>query len=191
MLNYESQVKPLLDEGKTSAQIAAYYEAKTAKAVPCSSVKVLLEENGLVIEDPVTRVRSGSLITYYSGLADNPGKQLLGWFISHVFGRGESIASDTQPRATQVIDTIASLPGPMKAIGTKIIELGGGQPYAGLTAAMVDTVISDYQIRTDGLVAVGTINSKAGNAMSAAQAALEQKLTPAEIIAAGEAAWSA
>jgi hypothetical protein len=144
MLNYESQVKPLEDEGKTDAQIAAFYAHKTAKPVPCSSVKVLLEENGLVIEDPVTRVRSGALITYYAGLADGTAKTLLGWFISHVFGRGETIASDTQPRATQVVETIASLPGPMAAIGVKIIELGGGQPYDGLDAAGVAAVRAAY-----------------------------------------------
>ena len=148
MLDYLTQIKPLLDAGRTSLQIADHYKAKTATSVSCSSIKVLLEENGVVIEDPVTLTRSGSLITHYTGMADGATKTLLGWFISHVFGRGETIASDTQPRATQIVDTIANLPGPMQAIGAEIIELGGGQPYVNVTAAIVDEVIASHAATT-------------------------------------------
>jgi hypothetical protein len=139
-LDYVSDIQPLEGAGMTDAQIAAYFAHKTAHSVLCSEAKILLEESGLVFEDPVTRNRGGALINYYVSLPDGELKLLLGWFISHVFGRGEVITTDTQPRASQVVAAVASLPGPMQAVGGALIALGGGQPYGTLTAADVAAI---------------------------------------------------
>jgi hypothetical protein len=139
-LDYVSDIQPLEAAGMTDAQIASYFADRTAHPVPCSEAKILLEESGLVFEDPVTRMRGGALIDYYVSLPSSELKLLLGWFISHVFGRGEIVTTDTQPRASQVVATVASLPAPMQAVGTALIALGGGQPMGDLTAADVAAV---------------------------------------------------
>ena len=193
---YLDHILPLEEEGKTPAEIAAYLAPKTANGIRCSDVKILLEENGLVVEDPITRDRSGTLVSFYQSMpTTNPiqiaRKQLLGWFVGHVFGRGEEISSHTQPRATMVVDTIANLPGDMQPVGAALIALGGGQPHAGLTEQDVIDLKTNYVAQQERDDAVAAVNSKAGLAMNAAQAARNVGQTPTEILAAAEAAWSA
>lgn len=134
-LDYLTNVKPLEDQGYTDTQIASYYSAVTAKAVNCVEAKVMLEERGVALQDPLTgQLTGGELITYYNGLPDGQNKGLLAWFLSHVFNRGIEISSHTQPRAAQIVDMIGNLPaGPLQDAGQALIELGGGQPYAGTT----------------------------------------------------------
>lgn len=134
-LDYLTNVKPLEDQGYTDAQIASYYSAVTAKAVSCGEAKVMLEERGVAFQDPLTgQLTGGDLITYYNGLSEGQSKTLLAWFLSHVFNRGIEISSHTQPRAAQIVDMIGNLPaGPLQNAGQALIELGGGQPYAGTT----------------------------------------------------------
>lgn len=145
MIDYLSQVKPLEDVGKTDDQIARHLSQLTARPVLCADAKIAMEEAGVVIEDPITGQRSGPLVDFYQSMAAGPKKQRLGWFVTHVFGRGQSIASDTQPRASQVVDAIAELPGPMKAVGEAILKLGGGQPYENATGGDVAVARAAWQ----------------------------------------------
>jgi hypothetical protein len=137
MIDYLSQVKPLEDNGLSDAEIAYSIANQTAKPMSCAESKIVLEENGLVVEDPVTGQRSGSLIDHYKVMSDLTLKALAGWYISHVFGRGESVNSDTYPRSSQVAQVMASLPADMQPAADALIALGGGKPYAGTTGADV------------------------------------------------------
>lgn len=145
---YAIDVLPLEKQGMSPSEIVAHLKPKTAKGIKCSDAKILLEESGLVVEDPITRDRSGLLVNHYSNMQQGQAKQLLGWFIGHVFGRGEEISSHTQPRATQVVDTIAGLPGAMQPLGQALIELGGGQPHADLTVEAIADMQAEHAANT-------------------------------------------
>ena len=144
MLDYISQIEPLESAGKTDAEIASYYNPITSSPIPCAELKVLLEESGLVSEDPVTGNRVGSLVDHYAGLSSGTEKSLLGWFISHVFGRGVEISSDEQPRAGQVALVVAGLPVEMAGVVDSMYALGGGKPYESVTAADVTSARDVY-----------------------------------------------
>jgi hypothetical protein len=145
-LDYLSDVKPLEDEGYTDAQIASYYSQVTAKAVSCGDAKVMLEEEGVAFQDPITgQLSSGDLIDYYNGLPDGQNKQLLAWFLSHVFYRGVEISSHKQPRAAQIVSLIGQLPGNLQQAGARLLELGGGQPYAGTVEADIAALRAGHQ----------------------------------------------
>lgn len=131
MLDYNTQVKPLEDAGLTDAEIAQHLASVTAKSIPCYDAKLLLEESGLVEEDPVTAQRVGSLIDHYSALPAGDYKKLLGWFISHVFGRGQNVVLNEYPRSVQVAGMLAGLPAEMSDAVDELLQLGGGQPFAG------------------------------------------------------------
>lgn len=135
MIDYLSQVKPLEDQGLTDAEIAHSIANQTLKAMPCYDSKLVLEEAGLVREDPVTGQRTGSLIDHYQAMADEQLKSLTGWYISHVFGRGENINSHEYPRSSQVAQVMADLPAEMQPACDRLIALGGGKPYAGTVEA--------------------------------------------------------
>jgi hypothetical protein len=136
-IDYLRDVKPFEDQGYTDAQIAHHLASRTAKPIECSDAKIVLEESGLVYEDPVTLSRSGDLIDRYQVMPDNELKSLLGWFISHVFGRGSQISSNTSPRAVQLASVIADLPAGMQPVAQDLLQLGGGQPDAGTVEADV------------------------------------------------------
>jgi hypothetical protein len=136
-IDYLRDVKPFEDQGYTDAQIAEHLASRTAKPIPCDEAKIVLESYGLVYEDPVTLSRSGDLIDRYQVMPDNELKSLLGWFISHVFGRGTQNSSDTSPRAVQLASVISDLPAGMQPAAQELLQLGGGQPDAGTVEADV------------------------------------------------------
>ena len=155
--DYITDIQPLEQQGLDDTQIAAHLSARTDKPFLCSDAKILLEETGAVVEDPVTIQRSGSLIDAYEAMTDQQIKSLLAWFISHVFGRGEQVLSNTYPRSVQVATVIASLPPELQAVGQQLIDLGGGQPDVGTTAGDVAASRGAYeaeqanQIRVQGI----------------------------------------
>jgi hypothetical protein len=189
-IDYLTDIKPMEDAGKTDVEIAEHMSSRTARPIPCSDAKIVLEEDGVVVEDPVNLQRLGTLVDHYNGLPDGPNKTLIAWFISHVFGRGTQISSNTQPRAVQLAGVLASLGPTFEATGTKLLALGGGQPDAGTTDADIATIRSEYQADQERQTAYLTIQTKAGNATAAAKAAWDNKQTPTEIINAGDTAWS-
>lgn len=135
--DYLSQVKTLEDAGVSDADIAYALANQTAGPIPCYDAKLILEESGLVVEDPVTGGRSGTLIDFYQGLPESDIKKLTGWFISHCFGRGNNVATQEYPRNVQVAIVMDSLPAEMQDEADALIALGGGKPYAGTTEADV------------------------------------------------------
>lgn len=137
MVDYLSQVKPLEDAGLSDADIAYALANQTAGPIPCYDAKLILEESGLVVEDPVTGGRSGTLIDFYQGLAESDIKKLTGWFISHCFGRGNNVATQEYPRNVQVAMVMDSLPADMQGEADALIALGGGKPWAGTVEADV------------------------------------------------------
>ena len=147
MIDYLSQVQPLEAQGLFDAEIAYSIANQTAVPMPCADSKIVLEENGLVVEDPVTGQRSGSLIDHYVAMTDATLKSLTGWYISHVFGRGENVNSDTYPRSTQVAQVMAGLPAELQTAADALIAFGGGKPYAGTTEA--DVVASRAQYNAE------------------------------------------
>ena len=189
-IDYIRDVQPLEGVLPSDAFIAAHLSNRTARPISCAEAKILLEETGLVVEDPITRTRSGTLVDRYNAMTNPDLKALLGWFIAHVFGRGDQISSNTNPRAIQLAAVLADLPPDLADVGTQLLALGGGQPHAGTTEQDVITARSNYEFQQTQDAAVQVVNTKAGNAMNAARSAKDQGLTPAEIAAAAESAWS-
>jgi hypothetical protein len=146
-IDYISQVKPLEDRGLTDAEIAHSIANQTLRAMPCYDSKLILEEQQLVREDPVSGQREGSLISHYQAMTDPVLKSLTGWYISHVFGRGENVNSHEYPRSSQVAMVMADLPAEMQPACDQLIALGGGKPFAGTVEA--DIVASRNQHAAD------------------------------------------
>jgi hypothetical protein len=143
--DYITDIQPLEQQGLDDTQIAAHLSARTANPFLCSDAKIILEESGAVVEDPVSIQRSGSLIDAYEAMTDQQIKSLIAWFISHVFGRGDQVSSNTYPRSVQVATVIASLPPDLQAVGQQLIDLGNGQPDAGTTAGDVAASRAAYE----------------------------------------------
>ena len=134
-IDYPSQIKPLEAQGLTDAEIAYSIANETLRPMPCYDSKLVLEEQQLVREDPVSGQREGSLISHYQAMTDPVLKSLTGWYISHVFGRGENVNSHEYPRSSQVAMVMADLPAEMQPACDQLIALGGGKPYAGTVEA--------------------------------------------------------
>lgn len=144
MIDYLKDVKPLEDKGLDDSQIASHLSDRTAVAIPCGGAKILLEGSQVIVEDPVTQVRSGALIDHYEALPDGDVRSLLQWFISHVMVRGVEIGSHEYPRSVELGIVVASLPVAIQPVASEIIQLGGGQPDAGTTAADVGSIRDAY-----------------------------------------------
>lgn len=147
MIDYLSQVQPLESQGLSDSEIAYSIANQTLRPMPCYDSKLILEEYGLVREDPVTNQRSGSLIDHYQAMSDAELKSLTGWYISHVFGRGENVSSHEYPRSSQVAQVMDGLPAEMQPACDALIALGDGKPYAGTVEA--DIVASRNQYAAD------------------------------------------
>jgi len=141
-INYLTDIQPL-ENSLSDDEIAVHLSARTAKAIPCEDTLVLLEGAGAIIEDPVTQLRSGSLIDYYQTLSGNDA-QLMSWFLSHILGRGIEISSHDYPRSIQLSTLVAGLPSDLGQLADAMIALGGGQPDAGTTATTVSDVRNAY-----------------------------------------------
>jgi len=144
-IDYLRDVKEMEDAGSTDLEIAQHLANKTESPIPCGAAKVVLEESGLVVEDPITLQRSGTLVDRYNAMTDPELKALLGWFMSHVFGRGEQISSDSYPRAVQLAAVLADLPPALQTVGQQLLALGGGQPFTGTVEADVVAARQVYQ----------------------------------------------
>jgi len=144
-IDYLRDVKEMEDAGSTDLEIAQHLANKTESPIPCGAAKVVLEESGLVVEDPITLQRSGTLVDRYNAMTDPELKALLGWFMSHVFGRGEQISSASYPRAVQLAAVLADLPPALQTVGQQLLALGGGQPFTGTVEADVVAARQVYQ----------------------------------------------
>lgn len=145
MIDYLLDVKPLEDAGVADSEIAVHLASRTSKAMPCSAARIVLQESGAVVEDPVAGTRTGLLIDHYSSLPQGNEKSLLGWFISHVFGNGDEVSTNTHPRSVQWNSVTLNMPESLQYVAQSLIEKSGGQPNAGTTAADVAASRDSYE----------------------------------------------
>lgn len=139
MIDYLLDVKPLEDSGVDDSAIALHLAARTADPIPCSTARILLQESGAVVEDPVAGTRAGSLIDYYSGLPQGDAKSLLSWFISHCFGSGDMVSTNEYPRSVQWTTVTSGMGPDLQVVVDQLVKAGGGQPDADVS---VDDVIA-------------------------------------------------
>ena len=128
VIDYLADVKKLEEAGVSDAVIAQHISARTMQAMPCSDARVILQEAGAVVEDPVAGTRAGSLIDHYSGLPQGEAKSLLGWFISHVFGSGETVSTDSYPRSLQWASVTAGMGPDLQVVAQSLLDSAGGRP---------------------------------------------------------------
>ena len=130
MIDYLADVKELEEAGVSDAVIAQHLSVRTMQAMPCSDARVILQEAGAVVEDPVAGTRAGSLIDHYSGLPQGEAKSLLGWFISHVFGSGETVSTDSYPRSLQWASVTAGMDANLQVVAQSLLDSAGGRAEA-------------------------------------------------------------
>ena len=145
VIDYLADVKELEDAGVSDDVIAQHLSTRTMQAMPCSDARVILQEAGAVVEDPVAGTRAGSLIDHYSGLPQGDEKSLLGWFISHVFGNGETVSTDSYPRSLQWASVTAGMDASLQIVAQALVDDAGGQPEEAVTAEQISEAREAYE----------------------------------------------
>lgn len=144
VIDYLADVKELEDAGVADDVIAQHLSTQTMQAMPCSDARTILQEAGAVVEDPVAGTRAGSLIDHYSGLPQGDEKSLLGWFISHVFGNGETVSTDSYPRSLQWASVTAGMGPDLQVVAQSLVDAAGGQPEEPVTAEQISETRETY-----------------------------------------------
>ena len=144
MIDYLADVKELEDAGVADAVIAQHLSTRTMQAMPCSDARVILQESGAVVEDPVAGTRAGSLIDYYTALPQGDEKSLLGWFISHVFGNAETVSTDSYPRSIQWSSVTAWMGADLQVVAQSLVDAAGGQPDELVTVEQISEARETY-----------------------------------------------
>lgn len=148
MIDYQTHVKPLENEGMSDAEIAALLAASTASDIPVGELENYLTFQGLATRNPITGAWEGPLIDEITGNVYGLGPGLSALF-SHV----------NKPRSTVIDTTVspwasdaAALTGGLVAAGlitaqqqVEFYDLGGGLPNAGLTEAEVTQSRVDWE----------------------------------------------
>jgi len=135
-IDYLRDVKPLEDQGISDEVIAQHLRDATANAIPCSSAKEILQENGAVIIDPITGDKSGLLISYYQTLAVGSESQvLIAYFIEHVFEGGSEIDTNAYPRSIQWASVTSAMPAELQSTVSALSEAAGGRPNPDVSVA--------------------------------------------------------
>ena len=144
VIDYLADVKEFKEAGVSDAVIAQHLSARTMQAMPCSDARVILQESGAVVEDPVAGTRAGSLIDHYSGLPQGEAKSLLGWFISHVFGNGETVTTDSYPRSIQWASVTAGMDADLQVVAQALVDAAGGQLEEPVTVEQISEAREEY-----------------------------------------------
>ena len=140
-IDYLRDVKPLEDQGISDEVIAQHLRDATANAIPCSSAKEILQENGAVIIDPVTGDKSGLLISYYQTLdVGSEAQVLIAYFIEHVFEGGSEIDTNVYPRSIQWAAVTSAMPESLQGVVAALLDAAGGRPNP--DASVADIVAS-------------------------------------------------
>ncbi len=140
-IDYLRDVKPLEDQGISDEVIAQHLRDATANAIPCSSAKEILQENGAVIIDPVSGDKSGLLISYYQTLdVGSEAQVLIAYFIEHVFGDGIEIDTNVYPRSIQWAAVTSEMPESLQGTVAALLDAAGGRPNP--DASVADIVAS-------------------------------------------------
>lgn len=135
-IDYLRDVKPLEDQGISDDVIAQHLRDATANAIPCSSAKEILQENGAVIIDPVTGDKSGLLISYYQALdVGSESQVLIAYFIDHVFEGGSEIDTNVYPRSIQWGSVTSAMPESLQGTVAALLDAAGGRPNPDVSVA--------------------------------------------------------
>ena len=136
MIDYQFEIKPLQDQGISNANIAVHLNSKTAMPMSTES-RYVLQDSGAVLVDPVSGEKFGSLISYYSTLAEGDAKNLIAFFLERIYS-GQSVDTSAYPRSIQFASVEATLPADLQAVCARLVdEVGGGRPNTGITEADV------------------------------------------------------
>ena len=140
-IDYLRDVKPLEDQGISDEVIAQHLRDATTNAIPCSSAKEILQENGAVIIDPVSGDKSGLLISYYQTLdVGSESQVLIAYFIDHVFEGGSEIDTNVYPRSIQWSSVTSAMPESLQGTVAALLDAAGGRPNP--DASVADIVAS-------------------------------------------------
>lgn len=135
MIDYQFEIKPLQDQGISNANIAVHLNSKTAMPLSPQESEYILQDTAAVLVDPVTGEKFGSLISYYSTLAEGDAKNLIAFFLERIYS-GQSVDTSAYPRSIQFASVEASLPADLQAVCARLVdEVGGGRPNTGITEA--------------------------------------------------------
>lgn len=142
-------------DGKSDAEIQEILELdpRTVHDIRVKDIhRYAIAEWGLVVVDPVTRERSGPLITLYNGVEDPGAKALLVKFLNHLLDNPSSqvVATSTDPTYAaawhQMEEVLAQMPGPVLGVVLTperraiLHDLHGGRKFAGVTEADIARV---------------------------------------------------
>ncbi len=145
-IDYLRDVKPLEDKGISDDVIAQHLRDATANAIPCSSAKEILQENGAVVIDPISGSKSGLLISYYQSLAVGSESQvLIAYFIEHVFGDGVEVDTNVYPRSIQWASVTSAMPESLQGVVAALLEAAGGRPNPDASVADIVASREEYE----------------------------------------------
>ena len=144
VIDYLADVKELEDAGVADDVISQHLSIRTMRAMSCSDARVIIQESGAVVEDPVAGTRAGSLINHYTALPQGEAKSLLGWFISHVFGNGETVSTDSYPRSLQWASVTAGMDANLQVVTQSLVDAAGGQREEPVTAEQISEARETY-----------------------------------------------
>ena len=145
-IDYLRDVKPLEDQGISDEVIAQHLRDATTNAIPCSSAKEILQENGAVIIDPVTGDKSGLLISYYQTLdVGSEAQVLIAYFIEHVFEGGSEIDTNVYPRSIQWSSVTSAMPESLQGTVAALLDAADGRPNPDASVADIVAVREAYE----------------------------------------------
>ncbi len=145
-IDYLRDVKPLEDQGISDEVIAQSLRDATANAIPCSSAKEILQENGAVVIDPISGSKSGLLISYYQSLTIGSESQvLIAYFIEHVFGDGVEVDTNVYPRSIQWASVTSAMPESLQGVVAALLEAAGGRPNPDASVADIVASREEYE----------------------------------------------
>lgn len=145
-IDYLRDVKPLEDQGISGEVIAQHLRDATANAIPCSSAKKILQENGAVVIDPITGEKSGLLISYYQTLAVGSESQvLIAYFIEHVFEGGIEVDTNAYPRSIQWASVTSAMPAELQVTVSALVDAASGRPNPDASVADIVAVREAYE----------------------------------------------
>lgn len=167
-IDYLRDVKPLEDQGISDDVIAQHLRDATASAIPCSSAKEILQENGAVIIDPVTGDKSGLLISYYQSLAVGSESQvLIAYCIEHVFEGGSEIDTNVYPRSIQWASVTSAMPESLQGVVAALLNAAGGRPNP--DASVSDIIASQEAYEAEQAAAEAEREARANFAVKKAR----------------------
>lgn len=145
-IDYLRDIKPLEDQGLSDNIILKHLSSRTMRTMPCGDARVILQENGAVIIDPINGSKNGLLISYYESLPLGSESQvLIAYFIEHVFGDGVEVDTTVYPRSVQWADVTAAMPAPLQPVVSLLLESAGGRPDADATEGDIILAREEYE----------------------------------------------